>query len=131
MKKEFSISSLPTNLFIDMEYLKEVYDMGHIEEQYEHSTLISKMVDAKEYHRNSRNKIFSLQKGNALWEDMRTMGFFIINLDSITSNKLELIVPNQKLKGFIIGKGGSNIDSLKDDINDKLGGIYVKYISVK
>lgn len=131
MKKEFSISSLPTNIFIDMEYLKEVYDMGHIEEQYEHSTLITKMISAQEYHRNSRNKIFSLQKGNAAWADTRTMGFFIINLDSITSSKLELMVPNKNLKGFVIGKGGSNIDFLKDDINDKLGGIVLKHISIK
>lgn len=131
MKKEFTVCSLPTNLFIDMEYLKDVYNMDGIEEGHEEASLITKMIMVKEYYKNSRNKIFSLQKGNATWADMRTIGFFIINLDSITTSLLELVVPNEKLKGFIIGKGGSNINSLKDDINDKLGGVHIKQISIK
>ncbi|WP_152633330.1 hypothetical protein [Aliarcobacter butzleri] len=112
-KQEFSLQNLPKNIFIDKDYLEEIYTISKIS-NYNLDVIVNNL---EEFYNNTRTKIFPKYKCNGT-----PLGFIIINLDSIIGNKyvLEILVPTKENKGFVIGSQGSNLLQLKNDINREL-----------
>lgn len=117
--------SLPRNFFMDTSYFKEVYNMTLDAE----SELVF-ITRIKKHLKNSRDRIFIKygEGDNDIVPDGVIAGFTIINLDSITSDKLEIRVFNPSHIRYLIGKHGSNAKDLVKQINIELGYDRVNYI---
>ena len=124
----FSLANLPLNLFIDTSYYKEVFNMDVDAE--DEITIINNL---KTYYKNSRNRVF-VRYGEGQADAVGAgciVGFTIINLDSITSDKLDISVFNPYYTKYLIGKQGTKARQLADEINKELGYERVKKIFFK
>lgn len=124
----FNLTELPRNLFMDTNYFKEVYnkDVDGLEE----ITIINKL---KTIFKNSRNRLFiRYGKGkHDICYDGSIAGFFILNLDTIITPTIEILVPNKEQVKFLIGKDGNTAKEFVNEINKEFGFNKVKKIFFK
>lgn len=124
----FSLAKLPLNLFIDVTYYKEVFNMDV--NAVDEVTIINNL---KAFYRNTRNRVF-VRYGEGPTDAVSSgciAGFTIINLDSITSDKLDISVFNPYYTKYLIGKQGTKARQLTEEINKELGYERVKKIFFK
>lgn len=120
--------NLPRNFFMDTSYFKEVYNMT-----LDAESEIAFITRIKKHLKNSRDRIFvKYGEGNAdAVLDGIVAGFTIINLDSITSDKIDISVFNPYYTRYLIGKQGIKARELAAEINKELGYERVKKIFFK
>lgn len=125
---KFNISELPRNLFIDTKYLKDVY--GKEVDGLEEITIINNL---KDMFRNTKNRVFvKYGKGkHDIYFDGTIAGFFILNLDSIMTPTVEVLVPNKEQIKFLIGKDGNVAGKFAREINEEFKFVKVRKIFFK